>query len=328
MEILIFSDRKHISKPFEKIVKAKGCSVEFYPVKDFSAKIKMSREYHLFYLDISSVKEPDKKKYLNQIYKTKNARIGIIDPDNSISDVSELFYNGAADYIGKGLYNAGITLKRIQKVFDYRIIVDEVPVCEKEEDNGKAANYILSGSDWALINPGQEYTFCFMFIELDNFRDMKKTAGVERARIIADAFHKFIGQYVSPVNGRIWMWMEYSGIILFPFDGCSCEAVLTSFKLMLNRYLINMIDLTMDYFYSYHIVLHIGNTVFRERGETGTIVSDSINSIFHIGQKYAEDSNFYLTDEMERFIPAGLCDYFVSAGEFEGRKLLRMKNFE
>jgi len=325
MEILVFSDRKNIGQPFEKIVKAKGCSIAFYPAGDFPSKIKMIREYNLFYLDISSVKEMDTKKYLNLVYKTKNARIGIIDPDNSISDPAELFYNGAADYIGKNLLKSGITFKRIEAAYNFRKIEVVVPVCEKEEDDS-ARDYILSGNDWSLVKPGQEYTFCFMFIELDNFRDMKKTAGVERSRIIAEAFHKFIGQYVSSIKGRVWMWMEHGGLILFPFDGRSCDAVLSSFKLMLNMYIINMVDLTMDYFYSYHIVLHIGNTVYRERGETGTIVSDSINSIFHIGQKYAEGRNFYLTGDMERFIPPGICEYFVSAGEFEGRKLLRMKN--
>jgi len=327
MEILIFSDRKNIGKAFEKVARSKGCSFAFYPVKDFYGKVKMFREYNLFYLDISSVKEPDKKKIFNLVYRTKNARIGILDPDNSVSDVAELFHRGVADYIGRSLYTSGITLKRIQKVYSYRMVDADVPACEMEDDDVDG-NYILSGNNWELINPGQEYTFCFMFIELDNFRDMKKTAGVERARIISEAFHKFIGQYVSSVNGRIWIWMEYSGIILFPFDGCRCDAILSSFKLMLNRYLINMVDLTMDYFYSYHIVLHIGNTIYRERGETGTIVSDSINSIFHLGQKYAENQNFYLTREMERFIPAGLCGYFVPDGDFEGRKLLRMKHFD
>ncbi len=326
MKITIFSDRKNISKPFEKLLKARGCSVKFSPVKDFSAAVKAFHAEDLFYLDISSVNETDRKKFYNLIYKTKNARIGIIDPDNSVADIAELFHNGIADYIGKGIFSTGITLKRIQKVYEYRPIDGGDPVCEKEDN--RVRNYILSGNDWSQINPGKEYTFCFMFIELDNFSDMKKTAGAERARVITEAFHKFIAQYISPINGRIWMWMEHSGVILFPFDGKNCDAVLASFKLMLNRYLINMIDLTMDYFYSYHIVLHIGNTVYRERGETGTIVSDSINSIFHLGQKYAEDGNFYLTDEMEPYIPAGLCDYFVYSGEFEGRKLLRMKHFE
>ncbi|MBP7583491.1 MAG: hypothetical protein KBA61_05635, partial [Spirochaetes bacterium] len=37
---------------------------------------------------------------------------------------------------------------------------------------------------------------------------------------------------------------------------------------------------------------HVGNTVYRVRGDTGSIISDSINSIFHLGQKYAPDSSY------------------------------------
>ncbi len=325
MEITVFSDKKNIEQCFVKVVKAKGCSIHFFPVKDFAGKIKLSCEGNLIYLDITSVKEADKKKILNLIFKTKNARFGIIDSDNSIADVAELFFLGIVDYIGKNLYKTGITFKRIEAVFNFRTADFTLPESENKKCDDSLMNFISSGRDWTLVKPGKEYTFCFMYIELDNFHDMKKTAGTERAKKIMESFHNYIGNYVSSINGRIWMWMEYSGLILFPFDGSKCDAILSSFKLMLNRELINQIDLKMDYSYSYNIVMHLGNTIFRERGETGTIVSDSINSIFHLGQKYAEDQNFYLTESMERYIPSGVRDYFIPSGEFEGRKIIRMK---
>lgn len=325
MLISVFSDKKNIRQGFERIIKSRSCSIAFLPVKEFSSELKKQDTGRLLYLDLSSVSETDRKKYLISIFKYGNRKAGIIDPDNSVTDVAELFHSGIADYIGKTLFKTGITLKRIEAAFNF----SGCGLCASETENVKGSqaeiNYIPSGSDWELIKPGKEYTFCFMFIELDDFRDMKKTAGLERAKKIADAFHKFLGNYTASFNGRIWIWMEYTALVLIPYDGDAADVILSSFKLMLNRHLINAIDLGIDYTYSWHIALHVGNTVYRERGETGTIVSDSINSIFHLGQKYADNRSLYLTEEAVSHIPAGIKEFFTADGEFEGRKIVRMK---
>lgn len=324
MEITVFSDRKNIKLCFDKITKSKSYTVTFNPTSVFSAEMKRNRANGLIYLDISSLKENERKKYLQTALKSTGPKFGIIDAENSIIDIAALFHDGFVDYIGKNLFREGITAKHIASVYSYcgedfaaEYLAKKLPA--------KNEKRILSGSDWSLVKTGREYTFCFMLIELDNFRDMKKTAGEARAKKITDEFQNFITNYVAPINGRLWIWMEYTGLILIPFDGRSCDAILSSFKLMLNRELINSVDLTIDYSYSYHIALHIGNTVYRERGETGTIISDSINSIFHLGQKFAENRCLYLTDELEEFIPDGLRDLFVPSGEFEGRSITRMK---
>ncbi len=325
MNIIIFSDRKNIKQPFGQITKSRSYTVSFLPASELIAVLKSGQSNTLIYIEISSLKEAERKKHLKTGIKQGGAKIGIIDPDNTITDIAALFHEGIVDYIGKDLLKAGIPAKHFASVYAF---------CKMDFDrtgplagNLPAMNEkrIISGSDWSLVKPGKEYTFCFMFIELDNFREMKKTAGVARAKKIAEAFHNFIANYVSSINGRVWMWMEYTGLILLPFNGTRCDAVLSSFKLMLNRELINSIELSIDYSYSYHIALHIGNTVYMDRGDTGTIVSDSINSVFHLGQKFAENRSLYLTGELTEYIPDKLRDLFVPAGEFEGREILRMR---
>ena len=68
----------------------------------------------------------------------------------------------------------------------------------------------------------------------------------------------------------------------------------------------------------------IGNLTYA-RENVGSVVSDSLNSIFHLGRDFAQRGHFYATDEVLRFGHPALKDYFLDAGHFEGRRILRMR---
>ncbi|MBA7474410.1 MAG: hypothetical protein GH155_05505 [Spirochaeta sp.] len=77
-------------------------------------------------------------------------------------------------------------------------------------------------------------------------------------------------------------------------------------------------------FISMRIVLHAGNLVYVKEN-TGQVISDTLNSLFHLGQKYAAEGNLYITEEVFQYLPVRLKDYFVPADDFDGRKIMRMK---
>jgi hypothetical protein len=164
-----------------------------------------------------------------------------------------------------------------------------------------------------------------MYTELDLHSDWKKKSGKLHLDKVGTDFHNFIERWVTPINGRIWMWEQFGGLVLFPFDGTNCEALLTCFKLMLNRTIISTEEFSYDILLSYRIALDIGNTVYKKRGETGTVISDTVNFLFHLGKRFADPGKLYLTDNVAAFIPSGLRDYFVPAGDFEGKTLQRMR---
>ncbi len=76
---------------------------------------------------------------------------------------------------------------------------------------------------------------------------------------------------------------------------------------------------------SYRMSLDIGNTKYLTIGNTGNIISDSVNFIFHFGKQYASPGNFYLTGRVHEDIPPGLLDNFSVSERFEDRTIYRMK---
>jgi hypothetical protein len=113
--------------------------------------------------------------------------------------------------------------------------------------------------------------------------------------------------------------------MLFPFDGKRSDVPVACLRLMLSKKIFSVEETSFDSLLSYRIAFHIGNTVYRKKGNTGTIVSTSINTIYHLGQKYLHPGQFYITEDALHFAPDGLKDCFVPVGNYEGHHIFRMK---
>lgn len=112
--------------------------------------------------------------------------------------------------------------------------------------------------------------------------------------------------------------------MLYPFSPDSTDFIYSVFRMRLFKKLYDVEDSLFPNFLSMRMVLYVGNLVYVKEN-TGRVVSDTLNSLFHIGQKYAEKGNSYITEEVFQFIPVPLKTFFVPAGDFDGRRIMRMK---
>ncbi len=319
MIVYLFSTAKGIEKNFEALKKSKKYELVVQPPSGMKKTVSKAPKGSVVYLDISTMAKADAAQAMKYLAKQDACRYGIIDAKGTAGDIAGLFHDGASDYLDAALLKKGLQPKRIERIEKFKAVegADQAAATARR-------NYTPSGKDWKGVQQGKEYTFCFMLVDLDNRNDLK-AGGPEQFTAITTAFKNYIEQAVAPFSGRIWIWMDFGGLILFPFDGKKCDAIEAGVRLMVNRMLMSAELINLDINLSYRIAMHIGNTVYKAKGQTGTIISDSINSVFHLGQKYAEPGGFYLTDEILLFTPAGLMNQFVPAGEFEGRNILRMK---
>lgn len=322
MEVIVFSDLKTIDTCFKNVKKSRNIALKYLPCAEIKKTLKSAAKSVFSYVDISGVDAPEINKMLKYISGLEGCRYGIIDTEGAIKDSALLFFNGASDYIGREIFREGVTALRVKKAVQfYAPGLSLQTVTEAASD---AETFKSSGCGWTGIKSGQEYTFCLMFIEIDNHAELRKEYGENMINAAANSLKNYINKLVSPVNGKIWIWNDFGGLTLFPFDGKNCEAILPCLRLILNRKIICVERLAFKLLVSYRIALHIGNTVYEKKGNTGTIVSNSINSIFHLGRKYAKPGNFYLTKEVFRHVPEKLKKYFLPAGSFEDLEVMRM----
>ncbi len=323
MDIIVVSDTAAVKKYFKPIEKSKTYRLRICPCTDMKKLLRWKVEEFFVYVDINSFAPEKREQTLKYLSKVCGLAYGIIDDHGALKDLALLFHNGASDYLGKNVLLEGIDARRLRRVIMFAAATEDS--APKGRTASHTKRYILSGEDWSGVRTGQEYTFYLMFAELDNQMALKNQFSDAQLNIAVNKFKNFIERMVSSEHGRIWMWNEFGGLILFPYNGESYGAVLACMRIIFSRKLFSVEELNFKKLVSYRIALHIGNTVYRRRGDTGTIISSSINTIFHLGKKYVKPGNFYMTSDVHRHLPQKVKKTFRDAGRFEGHEIMRMR---
>jgi hypothetical protein len=320
MKIAVFSDNKSLSKTFPPLKKSGTDSYEFFPASSFSKEFKKLPSGSLVYIDAECFEAKTLLKNVLSLVKRDDLAAGIIDAKGTVIDPASLFFAGASDYIGKDLFKKKFSASRFT---DAALFSKK---CSEAEQDISLANAVpVSGSDWKNVKSGKEYQFCFLFVEMDGKKLSQSSSFGTQTINASELFRKYVETQLKGSGGKVWMWMDNGGLILFPFDGRSCPAISSMLRLILNRIIFVVEESIFNEIISMRIALHIGSTLYRDRGDTGKIVSDSINFIFHLGQKRAEPGSVYLTDEIKNLLPAQIDNLFASEGSYEGRSIYKMK---
>jgi hypothetical protein len=280
----------------------------------------------MVYFDIFGMSKTDQKKTLRYLLKQENSLTAVIDDKGEMEDPALFFHEGGIDYLGKKQARDGVSLNRLKSVFAF--LGPDHPLLSPPAESAREAAFtapLVPDGNWKHVKPGNEYMFHFLFAELDLTNDWKKKSGREHLKHIEERFHEYIRKAFEPVNGRVWMWNEFGGLVLFPCGEPPFPVVLEACKLMVNRNIASCEQFPFKTPISFRLGLHLGETVYMERGNTGTIVSDSINFTFHLGTRYARPGSLYITKPVYDHTHPGLKDLFVKDDPFEGREIYRMR---
>ena len=324
IDIYLFSKNRKVLSFFKIIRNSKTFSLVIYNPVNYKTILRTTTQTTFVYVDVSSFEDSERKKLINYITRQKRFDFGIIDPKNSISDPAELFYHGASDYMGKDVLKHEAKVKRIKNAIDYysiESVEDELSAIPVFEDMPT----MLSGHNWDNIKVGNEYTFCMLHIEIDILQEWASKSGKAHIEEVMEFFYSHIDKIITPINGRMWMKTDFGGLVLFPYDGSCTSIIIECIKLVMNRIIFSAEEYTYSTILSYRMSLDIGNTKYLTSGNTGNIISDSVNFIFHFGKQYALPGNFYLTGRVHEDIPPGLMDKFSPSERFEDRSIYRMK---
>ncbi len=352
MRVLVFTSSPTIRTRFAAIERSKMFEILFVEPDRMKKTIEEYPDTEIVYIDAGSGPK-DLKRLIRELTDSGALRVGILDLKNEIDDPAGLFFEGAVDYLGKPMLSSEVASRRLKKAFESSLPGTKAETAPKKgrkktrrkDGAGTAAGGAasktgtknkrrtkkkrryesLSGSTWNGVQNGREYTFVLLYIEIDLTEEWRTKSGKTHLDEVVSLFHKHVDRVISPLDGKVWMWTHTGGVVLFPFDGKTCPAIRTCFKLVLDSTIISAEEYPYKTQITYSMAIHIGNTVYRGRGDTGTIVSETVNFIFHLGDKFLKRGNFFVTDAAAPFIPEGLVDCFGDAGTFENIDVLRMR---
>jgi class 3 adenylate cyclase len=323
MKVLVFSRSPAAILRTLSARARKDMNLEAFSLSALRESLPSPAEAALVYVDVRGLSDKERAKALAEIAKNPQVCFGVLDPMGTVKDIAALFHAGAVDYIGKKLTLAAFTARRAAAVAEY---AREAYGGEDGDaaGTGEATESAAVSDGWRDIVPGKEHRFAFLFVEVDDAEELKKRHEPENLVNAMETFRGFVERIVQQHGGRLWMWGRFGGLALFPLHNSTSAAPLCGLRILLSRVFYDMDESLLPGSLSFHMALSVGTTVY-QKGDTGRIVSDGVNSIFHLGRKYTQPGQFLLTAEAGEFAHPALRSHFLPAGSFEGRRIMRMQ---
>jgi hypothetical protein len=335
MNVFVFSKNTALKPVFPK-------TAEFLDIKMLSAHSPENGD--MTYLNVLGLSDDELKKALVLLKKNcKDKPWGIIDPKDTIKDIADLFFKGACDYLGSGILKLqpSVDLKRIKEAVQWHKKMETAVV---ETDNGKSplaaseTSFLNSGiklpsektfPGWKKMQTGQEMPFYLLYCSLQGKIPLDTRLNDKAIAQVHKRFLDFLEDTFIESDGLLWMNSGKDCLFLIPPKAkCIEAAIKASIGMIISAPLIVLETLDINVQSNFIFALHYGSLAYKPPGKTGTVVSDAINFIFHLGTKKAMPGRLTVSGELpDKTISPLLEDCFCSAGSFENCKIWHTKKF-
>jgi hypothetical protein len=319
MRIRVFTGNKRLK------LKADSRAAKLLTQDDLSAiKGCQPERGDLSYLDVTGQEAAEQRRRVALLKgRSGKAAWGILDPKGCCPDPAALFHLGASDYLGPQACKKGLTKARIKAALAFN---GDDPEASGLDPRARVDEYPFAG--WSNLKRGSPLPFYFLYFGIEGAAGLKRELGETGYASFRDRLRAHLQQSLTEANALLWIESETSGLFLLPPSRRAAQAAVDAcLRSLLGAPIIGYEKLGMSIPISLFYALHFGSSAFEEPGKTGTIVSEDVNFIFHLGAKRAEANRITLSAAAEGAIPEKLSDLFESSGTFEGRGLKRSRAF-
>lgn len=255
---------------------------------------------------------------------------GVLDRDGSSADPAAYFFAGASDYVGPALFKAGLQPGRLGEALEYACRLEEAS--SDDGPDGEAAPADAAKPPrfpgWTGLKEGAEVAVRFCYAAIGDQGGLLERIGDKRLDKLREEFATFLEPWSKECGGIVWIRERAGSLLLFPPEDEGMNPVLAAFRLLLDRALVGYEVFKLEVPLTFRFAFHAGRTMWRKPGSTGSVISEDVNFVFHLGMKAAGDGYILASAEAEKTIPASLRDLFTGSGDFEGRSLLASRKFK
>jgi hypothetical protein len=288
----------------------------------------------LSYLDVADLDADQRRKAMMMLRRRSgDAAWGVVDPRAAIDDPAMLFFDGASDYIGPGMADGGITKTRVKAVLAFSALQSALGAMvdsrSEAEPGAVAAEPESVFQGWKSVKPGTVYAFNFLYVAVTGQTSLKVRLGEAGYATFRGRLRTFIQQALAESEILLWMETDTNSLYLIPPNASNVKtAVVACLRVLVGTPLVGYEKFGLPFPVEFSFAMHRGQSEYAPPGKTGTIVSDAVNFIFHLGSKRAEPGRITISAEAATdAIPERFSDVFVSGGAYEGRAIVCSKRF-
>lgn len=302
-----------------------GLEVSFLPISGAARSFKTRVEDTVFYLDAQAA---DLRRLVSLGERIGGAAApwGVLDRGALVADPAALFHAGAADYLGKAATKGLVDSGRLARVAAYArrsAGAGEPADCPEEA----AAEEPAAFPGWERLKSGERYPFRFLYAAVGDQQNLAKRLGDRRMDGLRGNFAAYLAAWAEEKGGKLWIRDSVSNLFIFPAGRSLFNPVGDLLRFLLNRPLIGYEVFRMEIPVRYRFALHEGDAPWRPAGSTGTVVSEHVNFIYHLGAKASIDGALSVSETSFADIPAHFADLFSDGSPFEGRRVRYSRRF-
>jgi len=296
-----------------------GSSLEVIAPASFARSWRKKAPGAFVWLDASCLDEGRVLELGERLWSLEACLWGVADRKGAIADPAALFFAGGADYLGPALFRSPLPPGRLQAALAHAGLGGAGAAVEE-------AYPPFPG--WSALARDEEVQVRFCYAALSGQKELRERIGEKRLDKLREDFASFLGPWSAECGGIVWIKETAGCLVLFPPDDEGMNPVLAAFRLILDRAIVGYEVFHLEIPLSFHFAFHAGKTMWRPPGATGTVVSDDVNFVFHLGTKATADGEILVSNSANHSIPEYLRDLFVEQGDFEGRPFAASRRFK
>ena len=319
MNHLLYGDpaERRLASALERAL-PEGSTLEVLPMTGFARSWKKKAPGSFVWLDATGLADERILSLGKRLKELGTCAWGVVDRKGGICDPAALFFAGASDYLGPQVLRAAIESGRIAKALVFAGL---------QGGAQPEAEVLPAFPGWSCLARDEEVTVRFCYAALSGQKELLERIGEKRLNKLREDFASFLGPWAAECGGIVWIKETAGCLVLFPPADEGMNPVLAAFRLILDRAIIGYEVFSLETPLSFHFAFHAGTTMWRPPGSTGTVVSDDVNYVFHLGTKASADGVILVSGKAGGAIPDCLRDLFVTQGDFEGREFSASRRF-
>jgi len=277
----------------------------------------------ILYLDASSFTRKALGEILDRLAAVKRPRWAVVDRSRVLDDPAALFHSGALDYVGPDAPEGFVDDGRLGSV-------DAFAQRAEAEQGRQRLHRPKAGSfpGWDALSEGQSYDLLIMYASLCDADGLRTRLGDMRFTRLKGNALALVGAMAQELDGRLWIADDRSFLCLFQPDSLPA-AFNACLGLLANARLCSFEHFKLEQEVArLSFSFHRAPVPWQKPGQTGTIVSDAINFIYHLGRKFTPCGVIDLVRETAAELPERLAAHLVDAGGFEDKAILRFPGFQ
>jgi hypothetical protein len=275
------------------------------------------------YLDLGSVPKRQRDEWIEGLAATKGLYWAVIDRTPVLADPAALFWQGACDYLGAGAPEGVVDQVRLAAIQAY---------AERMENHVPRSNHHRAhqGSfpGWDALSEGNTYELCAFFTGVWDADGLRTRLGEQRFARFKAAALGVVNLIIQEHGGLLWISDDQSFLALFPPELAS-QLVVSSMRVLANMRLISYEQLRLEQEVGcLYFCLMRCKLPWQKPGQTGNVISDALNYMYHLGRKFTPACTIDLVDDVAETLEPRLKAFFLDVGNFENRSIHRFQGFE